>query len=103
GSDLSLGSDLKLEDPSGSSGRDLTSKGKTAGSNVLGSDLGVGAGSKASKGLGSDLELSGDDEDELVLGSDSAIGIGSESGINLMSPSDSGLSLEDEPLDLAGT
>jgi len=49
------------------------------------------------------LELSGDDEDDLVLGSDSAIGIGSESGINLMSPSDSGLSLEDEPLDLAGT
>ena len=60
-------------------------------------------GPKASKGLGSVLELSGDDEDELVLGSDSAIGIGSESGINLMSPSDSGLSLEDEPLDLAGT
>lgn len=103
GSDLTLGSDLKLEDASGSSDRDLASKGKTPGSNVLGSDLGVGLGSKASKGLGSDLELTGDDEDELVLGSDSAIGIGSESGINLMSPSDSGLSLEDEPLDLAGT
>ncbi|MFM8572888.1 MAG: helix-turn-helix domain-containing protein [Pirellula sp.] len=103
GSDLELGSDLKLEEPSGSSGLDLMSKGKSPGSNVLGSDLGVGAGSKASKGLGSDLELTGDDEDDLVLGSDSAIGIGSESGINLMSPSDSGLSLEDEPLDLAGT
>ena len=103
GSDLSLGSDLKLEDSSGAVGKELTSKGKSPGSNVLGSDLGLGLGSKASKGLGSDLELSGDDEDELVLGSDSAIGIGSESGINLMSPSDSGLSLEDEPLDLAGT
>ena len=101
GSDLGLGSDLKLEEASGSNGS--TSKGKSAGSNVLGSDLGAGLGSKASKGLGSDLELTGDDEDDLVLGSDSAIGIGSESGINLMSPSDSGLSLEDEPLDLAGT
>jgi excisionase family DNA binding protein len=101
GSDLGLGSDLKLEEASGSNGS--TSKGKSPGSNVLGSDLGAGLGSKASKGLGSDLELTGDDEDELVLGSDSAIGIGSESGINLMSPSDSGLSLEDEPLDLAGT
>jgi len=97
GSDVELGSDLKLQGAAGSSGLDLTSRG----SNVLGSDL--GAGSKASKGLGSDLELTGDDEDDLVLGSDSAIGIGSESGINLMSPSDSGLSLEDEPLDLAGT
>jgi len=101
GSDLGLGSDLKLEEASGSNGS--TSKGKSPGSNVLGSDLGAGLGSKASKGLGSDLELTGDDEAELVLGSDSAIGIGSESGINLMSPSDSGLSLEDEPLDLAGT
>lgn len=99
GSDLSPGSDFKLQ----ASGSGPLSKGKDPGSNVLGSDLGVGSGSKASKGIGSDLELTGDDEDDLVLGSDSAIGIGSESGINLMSPSDSGLSLEDEPLDLAGT
>ena len=111
GSDVELGSDLMLDDPS-SSGLDLKSKGKkqsienSAGSNVLGSDLGLPGGSKASKGsgsLGGELELAGDDEDDLVLGSDSAIGLGSESGINLMSPSDSGLSLEDEPLDLAGT
>jgi len=111
GSDVELGSDLMLDDAS-SSGLDLASKGKkqsienSAGSNVLGSDLGLPGGSKASKGsgsLGGELELAGDDEDDLVLGSDSAIGLGSESGINLMSPSDSGLSLEDEPLDLAGT
>lgn len=111
GSDVELGSDLMLDDAS-SSGLDLASKGKkqsienAAGSNVLGSDLGLPSGSKASKGsgsLGGELELAGDDEDDLVLGSDSAIGLGSESGINLMSPSDSGLSLEDEPLDLAGT
>jgi len=106
GSDVELGSDLKLEDGAGSSGLDLMSRDKAAGSNVLGSDLGLKGDSKASKGsgsLGGELELAGDDEDELVLGSDSAIGLGSESGINLMSPSDSGLSLEDEPLDLAGT
>ena len=29
--------------------------------------------------------------------------LGNDSGINLMSPSDSGISLEDEPLDLAGS
>jgi len=102
-SDVELGSDLKLQDDAGASGLDLAKKDIALGSNVLGSDLGIAGGSKASKGLGSDLELTGDDEDDLVLGSDSAIGIGSESGINLMSPSDSGLSLEDEPLDLAGT
>ena len=102
GSDLELGSDLKLDGSDENSGPDLR-KGQTAGSNVLGSDVGVGSGSKASKGPASDLELTGDDEDDLVLGSDSAIGLGSESGLNLMSPSDSGLSLEDEPLDLAGT
>jgi excisionase family DNA binding protein len=103
GSDVELGSDLKLEEGAGSSGLDLMSRDKAAGSNVLGSDLGLKGDSKGSGSLGGELELAGDDEDELVLGSDSAIGLGSESGINLMSPSDSGLSLEDEPLDLAGT
>ncbi len=53
--------------------------------------------------LDGDLELADDDEDELVLGSGSDIALATDSGINLMSPSDSGLSLEDEPLDLAGT
>ncbi len=49
---------------------------------------------------GSDLELSNDD---LVLGGGSDLALGSDSGINLMSPSDSGISLEDEPLDLAAS
>lgn len=94
-SDIDLGSDLKL---AADSGVDLSG----------GLDLGSGTGSKAgsglgSGGLGSELELATDDEDDLVLGSDSGVGLASESGINLMSPSDSGLSLEDEPLDLAGT
>ncbi len=44
------------------------------------------------------------DDDDLVLsclGSDSSVA--GDSGINLMSPSDSGLSLESEPMDLAGS
>ena len=88
GSEVELGSDLKLLGDG--SGLDLMSQGSK----------GSGSGSM---GLGADLELADDDEDDLVLGSDSGVGLASESGINLMSPSDSGLSLEDEPLDLAGT
>jgi excisionase family DNA binding protein len=100
GSDLDLGSDLKLIDD------DAVSSGvkPSSGSGVLDSKVKMGPGSSPiGSGLGSELELSEDDEDDLVLGSDSGVGLASESGINLMSPSDSGLSLEDEPLDLAGT
>ncbi|MGN6547840.1 MAG: hypothetical protein ACTHK7_22585 [Aureliella sp.] len=50
---------------------------------------------------GGDLELA--DDDDLVLGGGSDLALGNDSGINLMSPSDSGISLEDEPLDLAGS
>lgn len=51
-----------------------------------------------------DLVISDDDDsDDLVLGGGSDISIAGDSGINLMSPSDSGLSLEGEPLDLAGS
>ena len=59
-----------------------------------------------------DLIIADDDDDDLVIGS-SASGLGAslgsdlsvagESGINLMSPSDSGLSLESEPSDLLGS
>ncbi|MDX1929205.1 MAG: helix-turn-helix domain-containing protein [Pirellulaceae bacterium] len=49
-----------------------------------------------------DLELS-DDNDDLVLGGGSDLALGNDSGINLMSPADSGISLEDEPLDLAAS
>ena len=91
GSEVELGSDLKLT--GSGSGLDLMGQGSK----------GSGSSSSASLGLGADLELESDDEDDLVLGSDSGVGLASESGINLMSPSDSGLSLEDEPLDLAGT
>jgi excisionase family DNA binding protein len=51
---------------------------------------------------GSDLAIA--DDDDLVLGaSGSDLAIAGDSGLNLMSPSDSGLSLEAEPLDLAGS
>ncbi len=51
---------------------------------------------------GSDLAIS--DDDDLVLGGGgSDLALAGDSGLNLMSPSDSGLSLEAEPLDLAGS
>ena len=49
-----------------------------------------------------DLDLS-DDNDDLVLSGGSDLALGNDSGINLMSPADSGISLEDEPLDLAAS
>ncbi|TWU38779.1 Helix-turn-helix domain protein [Novipirellula aureliae] len=70
----------------------------------------------ASSSLGSSLELMGmsdessddlmiaDDDDDLVISSaESDLSVAGDSGINLMSPSDSGLSLESEPLDLASS
>lgn len=77
-------------------------------------DLGKrsGGSSLISGGGGSSGRLSADDdddllitdnEDELVLGGGSDLSITGDSGINLMSPSDSGISLESEPLDLAGS
>jgi excisionase family DNA binding protein len=51
-----------------------------------------------------DLQISAEDEsDDLVLAPSSDVSVTGDSGINLMSPSDSGLSLEAEPLDLAGS
>jgi len=112
GSDLvlggsALGSDIPLSD---SDKLDLTGEA----SNVLGdSDVSLSAGSELIKGdsdpaidssglgLGSDLELT--DDGDLVLGGGSDLALGNDSGINLMSPADSGISLEDEPLDLAAS
>ncbi|XZE20498.1 helix-turn-helix domain-containing protein [Pirellulaceae bacterium SH449] len=100
GSELDLGSDLQLSGGSGDSDLNLMpDSGISLGSDVKPGSSGIGSGG----GIGSELELADDDEDELVLGSDSGVGLAAESGINLMSPSDSGLSLEEEPLDLAGT
>jgi len=121
GSDLKLSSDeddedeLSLQTDEDELG--LASAAPAAGSDIeLGSDisLSLGEGSdvmaglspvsrpvQGQGGLGSDLELA--DDDDLVLGGGSDLALGNDSGINLMSPSDSGISLEDEPLDLAGS
>lgn len=99
GSDIPLGSDLELmaEEPSGViSGSDLRLEGNDQSDLIKGdSDPALGSGE-----LGSDLGLA-DDEDLVLGGSDLALG--QDSGINLMSPADSGISLEDEPLDLAAS
>ncbi len=50
-----------------------------------------------------DLVIADDDDDLLMDSAGSDISVAGDSGINLMSPSDSGLSLESEPLDLAGS
>ncbi len=84
-SDVIGGSDLKLQ-----------SQSKGGSPDIFG-------GSDGDLDIGDDLQLASDDNDDLVLSGKSDLGLGADSGINLMAPSDSGLSLEDEPLDLAGT
>lgn len=67
---------------------------------VDGSDFGLG---DDGLDLSSDDDLALGDDDELVLSSSSDVTLGSDTGINLTSPSDSGLSLLDEPLDLGSS
>ncbi len=50
-----------------------------------------------------ELVIADDDDDLVISNAGSDISVAGDSGINLMSPSDSGLSLESEPLDLAGS
>jgi len=117
GSDLGSGLDSNdvlseldlLSADAGGSGLISGDSGNVIGS---GSDRGRGPGSsgKGGSSKGSGLILDDDDDDllitdnddELVLGG-SDLSISGDSGINLMSPSDSGISLESEPLDLAGS
>ena len=55
-------------------------------------------------GTGSDLSLSAADSGiNLSSPTDSGLSLEADSGINLSSPTDSGLSLEEEPLDLGGS
>ncbi len=81
GSDIGIVSDVSLDD-----------------------DLALGEEEEDELTIGDDDELALDEDDELVLdgGSDVTGGAG-DTGINLTSPSDSGLNLEEEPLDLAGS
>jgi excisionase family DNA binding protein len=67
-------------------------------------DSGIGGPSPSGSG-GSEIRLAEDEDDDLVLsesGSDVTLAPG-DSGINLISPSDSGLALDDLDLDLAGS
>jgi excisionase family DNA binding protein len=117
----------ELEQPGGSRGGDVLSELDLLGADKRGSSLISGDGDDllSASGIGSSIgsELPGnaaggiddaladddeliiaDDDDDLVIsGAGSDISIAGDSGINLMSPSDSGLSLESEPLDLAGS
>jgi hypothetical protein len=122
-SDVSLVPDPGSDGRVGGSGMALQS-GSTGGTGRLeagSSDLSVGSDIEVT--LDSELALS--DDDEVVLGgsgigsdvslgtadsginlgspSDSGLSLEADSGINLQTPTDSGLSLEDEPLDLAGS
>ncbi|SMP62147.1 DNA binding domain-containing protein, excisionase family [Neorhodopirellula lusitana] len=72
------------------------------GSSLLGKDDG-GSGVDDALADDDDLIIADDDDDLVVSSMGSDISIAGDSGINLMSPSDSGLSLESEPLDLAGS
>ena len=97
--ELHTGSDLKL----GGSGTNP----------LVGGAGATGADSALQLDGGSDLQLGDDDDAEISLGSDKGVAGGSaigsditlgasDSGINL-APTDSGLSLEEEPLDLGGS
>ena len=94
---------------SGDSDDLLVSSGIESGSGLgssMGEDLLAGSGlSGIDDALADDDDLViADDDDDLVISSaGSDISVAGDSGINLMSPSDSGLSLESEPLDLAGS
>lgn len=98
-SDVSLvpdpGSDRELSGPGSGIELQTGSTGGTGRLEAVGSDMTVGS-SDLEVSIDSELALS--DDDEVVLGgsgtgSDLALGT-ADSGINLMSPSDSGLSLE---------
>ncbi len=106
GSDIPIsGSDALEFSPSAEashiiSGSDLSLEGSVDGDLIKGdSDPAIDSGSLDLQG--SDLELT--DDGDLVLGGGSDLALGGDSGINLMSPADSGISLEDEPLDLAAS
>ena len=73
-------------------------------SSGLGSSLGDDVlGDAMNDSADNDLVIADDDDDLLIDSVGSDISVAGDSGINLMSPSDSGLSLESEPLDLAGS
>lgn len=68
------------------------------------SDIGLGGSIASGTGLTGLSALELDDEDEQVLGEGSDVTLsGESSGINIISPSDSGLALDEVKLDLSGS
>jgi excisionase family DNA binding protein len=68
------------------------------------SDIGIGREGASGTGLTGLSALELDDDDDQVLGDGSDVTLsGESSGINIISPSDSGLALDEVPLDLSGS
>jgi len=89
GSDLTLGSDISFDSEDKPASAKFKPESKSPDSDVT---------------IGDSEEIALDEDDELVLDGGSGIGrAAGDTGINLTSPSDSGLNLEEEPLDLAGS
>ncbi|MEP4684756.1 MAG: DNA-binding protein, partial [Rhodopirellula bahusiensis] len=101
GSDVLSELDLLAGDAAGSGL--LSGSGDLLGSSLMSAGSGGSSGVDDALADDDDLIIADDDDDLVVSGAGSDISIAGDSGINLMSPSDSGLSLESEPLDLAGS
>ncbi|EMI23127.1 MAG: DNA-binding protein [Rhodopirellula sp.] len=101
GSDVLSELDLLAGDAAGSGL--LSGSGDLLGSSLMSAESGGSSGVDDALADDDDLIIADDDDDLVVSGAGSDISIAGDSGINLMSPSDSGLSLESEPLDLAGS
>ncbi|KLU01372.1 Hemolysin-type calcium-binding region [Rhodopirellula islandica] len=101
GSDVLSELDLLAGDAGGSGL--LSGSGDLLGSSLMSVESGGSSGVDDALADDDDLIIADDDDDLVVSGAGSDISIAGDSGINLMSPSDSGLSLESEPLDLAGS
>jgi hypothetical protein len=87
---------------------DVELAGEDEGTDPIPEELAADSGKAKKKDAGptSDLELATDDDDEFVLaeagGSDITLD-SADSGINLIDPSDSGLALDDIPLEMGGS
>lgn len=87
---------------------DVQLAGEDEGTDPIPEELAAASGKpkKKDKGPSSDLELATDGDDDFVLaesgGSDITLD-SADSGINLISPSDSGLALDDIPLEMGGS
>ncbi len=99
--DLSEDDEPKANSDTGRSDLDLTSANESNLS-LSEEDLSLDSGSGIEGE--SAIDLSGEDEDLVLGGTDSDVTIGaSDSGISLADPADSGLSLEDDALELGGS